>query len=628
MNASQSIEGSIATPSIGGLDRLFEAAKKTTVIQLRWPLVILCCYLLLYSPNTLLTPTQTHLILLFYILTNATLYLVAEESFESPYFYGPLLFFDTVFLAAALAFSGGATPDFYVACFFTLVLSCICKDSRGLLVVTLLAPLLYAYVIFNSTLKLDPSIYLRLPFPLVISLFYGYFAQVERLRRVARENEEQARRHQRAAEEIRRQRERLEILHRVNLAVTSTIDAKKILDVFLQQADSQLPYDAAMVRLREAGSEVVKTAGAKGIGTATFDVLARELTFVDKIVESQKSLMIGNISSDARTENIRFLRQQGFASLLAVPLVANREVLGSLSFLTRTEHNFSEEEIDFVTTLAGQAGMAIHHSQLFQKIEQQANELQHANKAKDEFLGVVSHELKTPLNVIAGYSNMLLEKMLGEISPIQERALHTVARQTKELHALISSVLQVSSIDGGMIETQPQEVNLWDFVSELKTSFDYPLAKEVRLVWDFPAGPLTLYVDQGKLKHILQNLINNAIKFTEKGSVTIVARYLNGKKAIEFKVIDTGIGIAKEKLPIIFERFRQIDSSDTRAYGGVGLGLYIVKKYTSLLGGKVVVESNPGEGSTFTVQVPCQPRPRRPREQGVSSSETETSSNH
>jgi hypothetical protein len=165
MGVVQTIESS-ASASSRSFDKLFEAAKKRTVIQLRWPLVILCSYVLLYAPASWLAPAHTNAILVFYLLTNATLYFVADEVFDSPYFYGPLLLFDTLFLTLSLAVSGGATTDFYVACFITLVLSCICNDSRGLLVVTLLAPVLYAYVVFNSTSSHDSSIYLRLPFPL------------------------------------------------------------------------------------------------------------------------------------------------------------------------------------------------------------------------------------------------------------------------------------------------------------------------------------------------------------------------------------------------------------------------------------------------------------------------------
>lgn len=587
------------------LDRLFEAAKKRTVIQLRWPLVILCSYLLLYAPNSWLTPAQTNAILIFYLLTNATLYFVADDFFDSAYFYGPLLFFDTVILAISLTVSGGATTDFYIACFFTIILSCICNDSRGLFLVTLLAPALYAYVVFNSAATHDSSVYLRLPFPLVISMFYGYFAQVERVKRLVKEKEEQARQQQEAAEEIRRQRERLEVLHEINVAVASTIESTRILNAFLEKVLIHLPYAAAMVRLRHRETGLLETAASKGITTIEFETSTNPLRLADEIFEARSLVTVGNVFEDARIKDCELFQREGLASFVGLPMVASGEFLGSLIFLTREEHHFGEEEIEFLSTLTGQVAIALHHSQLFNQIQRQADDLQHANKVKDEFLGVVSHELKTPLNVISGYSSMLTEGMLGEITPIQEKALQTVSRQSKELHNLINSVLQVNSIEAEMLQAEFQQVNFWEFLSELRTFYDYPLAKDVRLVWELRTDLPILSADRGKLRHILENLINNAIKFTDQGTVTISARFLASKKAMEFKVTDTGIGIPKELVPSIFERFRQVDGSDTKAYGGVGLGLYIAKKYANLLGGTIHVESKLGQGSTFALRIPC-----------------------
>jgi hypothetical protein len=171
MGVVQTTEPS-ASASTRSLDRLFEAAKKRTVIQLRWPLVILCSYLLLYAPNSWLTPAQTNAILIFYLLTNATLYFVADDFFDSAYFYGPLLFFDTVFLAISLTVSGGATTDFYVACFFTIILSCIC-DSRGCFSDPLgSGPVCLCR--FQLSMTHDSSVYLRYLFPGHLDV--GYFA--------------------------------------------------------------------------------------------------------------------------------------------------------------------------------------------------------------------------------------------------------------------------------------------------------------------------------------------------------------------------------------------------------------------------------------------------------------------
>jgi signal transduction histidine kinase len=128
----------------------------------------------------------------------------------------------------------------------------------------------------------------------------------------------------------------------------------------------------------------------------------------------------------------------------------------------------------------------------------------------------------------------------------------------------------------------------------------------MELVWDYPAELPNIETDGSKLRQILQNIINNAIKFTEKGAVTTSVRYLPDAKKVEFVVADTGIGIARDETPYIFERFHQVDSSQTRSFEGVGLGLYIVKEFTALLGGKISVESELDKGSTFTLTIPSE----------------------
>jgi signal transduction histidine kinase len=606
MDASQTIESKSFSRRTWTVDRLFDAAKKDTVIRLRWPLVILSSYLLYYIPNEWLAPAQVQVILILYLLSHSTLYFLADELFDSRYFYGPLLAFDTIVLLAVLSSSGTASPDFYVACLFTLVMSCICNDSRGLLAVTLLAPLIYGYVVFYTAETADPSIYLRLPFPFAISLFYGYFAQVERIRRGAREKDEQAKKQQRAAEEIRRQRERLEVLHRVNVSVSSTNNTESILEAFLETALIHLPYAAAIVRLKNRATGTLETVAAKGFETKGISSANESWLFTDRVVEERRPLIVHNVFADARLQSLEFLENEGLVSFLGVPLVANDETMGCLIFLTRDEHEFGEEEVDFVSTLAGQVAIAIHHSELYHRSQQQAEELRSAHKIKDEFLRVVSTELKTPLNVISGYTDMFSEGLLGTLTPIQEKAVETVAKHSKELHGLIDTVLQVSNMEAETLHVELHEVNLWEFLSELRSSYDSPLGKDVKLVWTYPYDMPSVQADRGKLKRVLENLINNALRFTEHGTVTVSARYLSSKRLLEFKIADTGVGIPQEQLSTVFEKFRQVQGANAgMQHGGVGLGLYIVKKYTDLLGGKIYVESRAGEGSTFTLLVPA-----------------------
>ena len=147
-------------------------------------------------------------------------------------------------------------------------------------------------------------------------------------------------------------------------------------------------------------------------------------------------------------------------------------------------------------------------------------------------------------------------------------------------------------------------IHLGDFFHGMKANYDNPTGKEVTLIWDYPADLPALKTDCVKLKHIVENLINNAIKFTEVGNVVISARQLRDRSAVMLKVTDTGIGIPSAALPFIFDKFYQVDASQTRTYGGVGLGLHVVKKFTELLGAEIEVESQQNKGSTFTLTLP------------------------
>jgi len=212
---------------------------------------------------------------------------------------------------------------------------------------------------------------------------------------------------------------------------------------------------------------------------------------------------------------------------------------------------------------------------------------------------------------------MFLQGLLGVMTPIQEKAVETVARQSKELQGLIDTVLQASTIEAERLQVELRDLNLWEFMSELRSSYDGPAATQVRLNWNYPSDAPPLQADRAKLRHILEKLINNALKFTERGTVTVSARYINSKRLLEFKVADTGVGIPDEQLSAIFERFRQVQGANAWVdHRGVGLGLYIVKRYMDLIDGKIYVESRAGEGSTFTLHVPAMsPKPSISHEQ-------------
>jgi signal transduction histidine kinase len=232
------------------------------------------------------------------------------------------------------------------------------------------------------------------------------------------------------------------------------------------------------------------------------------------------------------------------------------------------------------------------------------SELLKANKAKDEFLSIMSHELKTPLNVIMGYAELARTDTLPAIGLKPEEAVNKILIHSKDLLHMVDEILQATRIEAGAARAVVEDVHLTAFLDDLRISCDNPTTKALTLTWNYQHDLPATRTDRDKLKHILQNLIANAIKFTPQGSVTVSARHLADRKIVEFQVADTGIGIPPELLASIFERFRQIDASNTRTYGGVGLGLFIVKRFAEMLGGRITVDSKPEQGSTFTLTLP------------------------
>jgi len=309
-------------------------------------------------------------------------------------------------------------------------------------------------------------------------------------------------------------------------------------------------------------------------------------------------------ASDAAVAQSDIAQNLGARSVMAAPLVVGEEKLGVLTFYSREPDRFGAPELEFLRGLTDQVAIAIYNSQLFERTQRQAAELKKANQAKDEFLGVMSHELRTPLSVTLGYLRMLQEGFLGTLSEQQSQALGTALKHAGDLHAMIENVMQATQLEAGAVVVEKGFIDLVEFLNDLKSRYGYPLDKAITLSWLYPADLPAINTDRVKLATILQNLIDNAIKFTDRGAVTLSARFLVERESIELTVADTGIGIPEQSRTEIFELFRQLDSSNTRKHEGVGLGLYLVRKLANLIGAKISVESTPGQGAAFTVSIP------------------------
>ena len=414
----------------------------------------------------------------------------------------------------------------------------------------------------------------------------------------------------RAEETLRERNRELLILKKISETILGSLDLRSVIERILEEAMQSGSFDLGNIRLLDRGGEMLEVAASRGYRNPQSVLRHRALSrttasaksgfgdrlFKEPCIADQVQQGSGN----------RTLKMEGVESFIMVPVRAGNEVLGIFQLASRTPRKFRPEEVNLLETIGNQMGVALQKAQLYEETRDQAIELKKANKGKDEFLSVMSHELRTPLNVIAGYAEMTKQGIFGEINAEQHNALGKILGHSKDLLGMIGGILQATKIEAEAVNVAKEEVALGELLNEIKSSYAGSLDKDLNLRWDYPSELPCVTTDGEKLKHILQNLINNAIKFTDRGSITINVGDLADSGKIAFKVADTGIGISEEELPFIFEKFRQVDGSATRTYGGVGLGLFIVKKFTERLGGELSVSSELGKGSTFTVTLPVE----------------------
>ena len=298
------------------------------------------------------------------------------------------------------------------------------------------------------------------------------------------------------------------------------------------------------------------------------------------------------------------LARLGYQSLLAVPLLLEQRIMGALTVYRRETGSFAPEVVNLLQTFATQSALAIQNARLFREIEDKSREIEAANRHKSEFLANMSHELRTPLNAIIGFSEVLGERMFGELNEKQAEYTEDILSSGRHLLSLINEILDLSKVEAGRMELElaafdlPLAIdNARTFVRERATKHGINLDVTIdERLGDFVG-------DERKIKQILLNLLSNAVKFTpEGGRVGINARQADG--SVEISVTDTGIGISHEDQAKIFEEFRQVGGDYAHKREGTGLGLTLAKKFVELHGGKIWVKSEVGRGSTFSFTLP------------------------
>ncbi len=388
-------------------------------------------------------------------------------------------------------------------------------------------------------------------------------------------------------------------LLRAAQALTKSLDPRDILGRLNDIARDALHSDFSATLLLDERRGMYRVAAASSTESDTLDEV-RDFEFPPNsspiFARIAQQGLVAVEDRDSPFSSRLLMERWHVASFLSADLRREGASVGLLivGFSDRTGP-FSQREMRLVRSIAQQATVALENARLMES-------LQGASRLKSEFIGTMSHELRSPLNVVIGYVDLLLDGDLGALTVEQHDVLERVQLHALQLLELIQETLDLNRLEAGMLPVDFETFALQDFVDELKRSIPADWKKrEVVLTWDVDPGFASIHSDRAKLKKVLRNLIQNAMKFTDRG---VIAVQVSGDDGwIDFSVRDTGIGIEPEALPVIFEMFRQADGSITRRHGGVGLGLYIVKQLVRALGGEVTVTSTVGVGSTFHVRL-------------------------
>ncbi|MBI4527842.1 MAG: GAF domain-containing protein, partial [Deltaproteobacteria bacterium] len=386
----------------------------------------------------------------------------------------------------------------------------------------------------------------------------------------------------------------LRALSEVGQAVSSTLELKTVLTRIASHAVQLTGADGGAIYEYDEAAQEFHLRGSHRIEQELIDALrANPIRMGDGAIGQaaarMEPLAIHDILNERGLSATRFrpaLRQLGYRSLLAVPLLREGRIMGGLSIFRRTPGDFAPEVVNLLQTFATQSVVAIQNARLYREIEEKSRQVEAANRHKSEFLANMSHELRTPLNAIIGFSEVLLEKMFGELNEKQFEYQEDILSSGRHLLSLINEILDLSKVEAGRMEL---EVTKFDLPSALENARTFVRERAVRrtITLDLSVDErLGDFIgDERKIKQILLNLLSNAVKFTpEGGRIRIMARQADG--SVEISVSDTGIGIAPEDQARIFEEFRQVGGDYAHKTEGTGLGLTLAKKFVELHGGR------------------------------------------
>ena len=410
--------------------------------------------------------------------------------------------------------------------------------------------------------------------------------------------------------ELTRRVDQLEALSEVGEAVSSSLDADEVLRTIVSVAVELTGTDGGSLMEYDEESQLFSVRTAFGTSPHVLDALRGSRIHIDETLVgraciSRTPLQVEDLAVAERDSHLSVLYSAGWRSVVAVPMVRSDRVVGALVVRRMTPGAFSDETCDLIAAFANQSAIALTNARLYQQLELQSAELAEASQHKSEFLASMSHELRTPLNAVIGFSEVLLERMFGDINDRQEDYLRDILSSGRHLLALLNDVLDLSKVEADQMELDPSDFSVTEALSyALSMVRERALDHRVALRLDVDDAVGLVRADELRFKQILLNLLSNAVKFTPDGG-SVEVRVLAAHGNLEVTVSDTGIGIAPEDQERIFDSFQQ-GGRTARKTEGTGLGLTLTRRIVELHGGRLWVKSELGHGSTFGFSIPLE----------------------
>ncbi len=402
--------------------------------------------------------------------------------------------------------------------------------------------------------------------------------------------------------------EQMATVNRIGISINSDLDLKGVLRALYEQINRMLDIDSFYVALYDTSTGMIEfplLVSSEGVVEIDPRPIAEVPGLTGYVIELGESVHLADLRTppeDAPFEIIA-IDEDPTNAYIGVPLKSRDQVIGVLSVQSSRPNAYSEEDLRLLETVATQAATAIENARAYERLAETAEELREIDRFKTQFLANMSHELRTPLNSIIGFSRVMLKGIDGPLTELQAADLMSIHSSGQHLLSLINSILDMSKIEAGKMELAIEELALppvLDAVVDTTKALikDRPVELHIMVPEHLP----TVLADAQRVRQVLLNLMSNAAKFTDRGRITLAAEV--GPEFVTLSVADTGIGIDPDARRRLFIPFQQVDGSTTRRAGGTGLGLAISRSFVEMQGGEIWVESEPGQGTTFSFTLP------------------------